>query len=306
MRSALGFVSDRSMPAYVATLVANPAETELSDAAIARVTQGLAGNVETRWLAPGEAVDLIFVGPAAAPELRAAAEELGADLIIQPLETRAKKLLVADMDSTLIGQECIDELAEIAGIGARVAAITERAMRGELEFAAALRERVGLLAGLPIAVIEKLLAERITLNPGARTLAATFRARGGYFAIVSGGFVPFTAAVAAWLGADEHRANRLEIADGRLTGRVLAPIQGADAKLAALRELRARLGLPVSATMAVGDGANDLPMLGEAGLGLAYRAKPKVAAGAHVRVERGDLTALLYAMGVSRAEFAGV
>jgi len=294
------------MPAYVATLVANPAETELSDAAIARVTQGLAGNVETRWLAPGEAVDLIFVGPAAAPELRAAAEELGADLIIQPLETRAKKLLVADMDSTLIGQECIDELAEIAGIGARVAAITERAMRGELEFAAALRERVGLLAGLPIAVIEKLLAERITLNPGARTLAATFRARGGYFAIVSGGFVPFTAAVAAWLGADEHRANRLEIADGRLTGRVLAPIQGADAKLAALRELRARLGLPVSATMAVGDGANDLPMLGEAGLGLAYRAKPKVAAGAHVRVERGDLTALLYAMGVSRAEFAGV
>jgi len=294
------------MPAYVATLVANPAETELSDAAIARVTQGLAGNVETRWLAPGEAVDLIFVGPAAAPELRAAAEELGADLIIQPLETRAKKLLVADMDSTLIGQECIDELAEVAGIGPRVAAITERAMRGELEFAAALRERVGLLAGLPIAVIEKLLAERITLNPGARTLAATFRARGGYFAIVSGGFVPFTAAVAAWLGADEHRANRLEIADGRLTGRVLAPIQGADAKLAALRELRARLGLPVSATMAVGDGANDLPMLGEAGLGLAYRAKPKVAAGAHVRVERGDLTALLYAMGVSRAEFAGV
>ena len=294
------------MPAYVATLVANPAEKELSDAAIARVTQGLAGNVETRWLAPGQAVDLIFVGQAAAPELRAAAEELGADLIIQPLETRAKKLLVADMDSTLIGQECIDELAEIAGIGARVAAITERAMRGELEFAAALRERVGLLAGLPIAVIEKLLAERITLNPGARTLVATFRARGGYFAIVSGGFVPFTAAVAAWLGADEHRANRLEIADGRLTGRVLAPIQGADAKLAALRELRARLGLPVSATMAVGDGANDLPMLGEAGLGLAYRAKPKVAAGAHVRVERGDLTALLYAMGVSRAEFAGV
>ena len=294
------------MPAYVATLVANPAEKELSDAAIARVAQGLAGGVETRWLAPGEAVDLIFVGPAAAPELRAAAEELGADLIIQPLETRAKKLLVADMDSTLIGQECIDELAEVAGIGARVAAITERAMRGELEFAAALRERVGLLAGLPIAVIEKLLAERITLNPGARTLAATFRARGGYFAIVSGGFVPFTAAVAAWLGADEHRANRLEIADGRLTGRVLAPIQGADAKLAALRELRARLGLPVSATMAVGDGANDLPMLGEAGLGLAYRAKPKVAAGAHVRVERGDLTALLYAMGVSRAEFAGV
>ena len=293
------------MPAYVATLVANPAETELSDAAIARVAQGLAGGVETRWLAPGEAVDLIFAGPAEASELRAAAEELGADLIVQPIETRDKKLLVADRDSTLIGQECIDELAEVAGIGARVAAITERAMRGELEFSAALRERVGLLAGLPIAVIEKLLAERITLNAGARTLVATFRARGGYFAIVSGGFVPFTGAVAGWLGADEHRANRLEIADGRLTGRVLPPIQGADAKLGALRELRARLGLPGCATMAVGDGANDLPMLGEAGLGLAYRAKPKVAAAAHARIERGDLTALLFAMGVRREEFVG-
>jgi phosphoserine phosphatase len=293
------------MPAYVATLVADPAETELSDAAIARVAQGLAGDVEARWLAPGEAVELIFAGPAEAPELRAAAEDLRADLIVQPLEGRDKKLLVADMDSTLIGQECIDELAEVAGIGARVASITERAMRGELEFAAALRERVGLLAGLPIRVIEELLAGRITLNAGARTLAATFRARGGYFAIVSGGFVPFTAAVASWLGADEHRANRLEIADGRLTGRVLSPIQGADAKLGALRELRARLGLPLSATMAVGDGANDLPMLGEAGLGLAYRAKPKVAAAAHARVERGDLTALLYVMGVRREEFVG-
>ena len=293
------------MPAYVATLVANPAETELSDAEIGRVAQGLAGDVETRWLAPGEAVDLIFAGPAEAPELRAAAEELGADLIVQPLETRDKKLLVADMDSTLIGQECIDELAEIAGIGARVAAITERAMRGELEFAAALRERVGLLAGLPIAAIEKLLAERITLNAGARTLAATFRARGGYFAIVSGGFVPFTGAVAAWLGADEHRANRLEIADGRLTGRVLPPIQGADAKLGrcanSARGSRCRFPRPWRSATA--------PMICRCsvrpGSGVAYRAKPKVAAAAHARVERGDLTALLYAMGVRRQEFVG-
>ena len=291
------------MPAFVATLVADPANANLSDAAIVRVAQGLHAK-EIRWLASGVAVDLFFEGPPADRfALEAGSDELGADFIVQPVATRDKKLLVADMDSTLIGQECIDELGWVAGIGDRVAAITERAMRGELEFAGALTERVGLLAGLPVAAIQDLLARRITLNRGAKTLAATFRARGGYFAIVSGGFVPFTGAVASWLGADEHRANLLEAADGRLTGRVIAPIQGADAKLQALRELRSRLGLPVTATLAVGDGANDLPMLTEAGLGVAYRAKPKVAAAAHARVERADLTALLYAMGVSREEF---
>jgi len=207
------------------------------------------------------------------------------------------------MDSTLIGQECIDELAHEAGIGERVAAITERAMRGELDFAGALRERVGLLKGLDLGVIDKLIAERITLTPGARPMAATFRARGGYFAIVSGGFTPFTGAVAAWLGADEHRANRLVAEGGRLAGRVEEPIQGADAKLKALRELRARFNLPDCAVVAVGDGANDLPMLGEAGLGVAFRAKPKVAAAAHARVEHGDLTALLFAMGIERENF---
>jgi phosphoserine phosphatase len=287
------------MPAFVATLVADPAD--LTDAAVRRVAQALPAPVEIRWLSPGEAADLVFEGEAPA-DLREAAADM--DMFVQPLATRDKKLLVADMDSTLIGQECIDELAKVAGIGERVAAITERAMRGELDFAGALRERVGLLEGLNVAVIDRLLAERITLNPGARTLAATFRARGGFFAIVSGGFVPFTGAVASWLGADEHRANRLEAEGGRLTGRVAEPIQGADAKLRALRELRARLNLPVSATMAVGDGANDLPMLVEAGLGVAYRAKPKVAAAAHARVEHGDLTALLFAMGIAQADFA--
>ena len=287
------------MPVFVATLVAAPGG--LTDAALRRVAQVLPRPVETRWLSAGEAADLLFEGQAPAELSQAAA---GLDLFLQPQAGRDKKLLIADMDSTLIGQECIDELAIVAGIGERVAGITERAMRGELDFPGALRERVGLLEGLDLAVIDRLLAERIRLNPGAKTLAATFRRRGGYFAIVSGGFVPFTGAVASWLGADEHRANRLEAEGGRLSGRVVEPIQGADAKLRALRELRARLGLPASATMAVGDGANDLPMLAEAGLGVAYRAKPKVAAAAHARVEHGDLTALLFAMGIARADFA--
>jgi phosphoserine phosphatase len=176
-------------------------------------------------------------------------------------------------------------------------------MRGEIPFESALRERVALLADLPIAIIDELLATRITLNPGARVLVATMRAAGGYAAIVSGGFTPFTGAIARRLGADEHRANRLEIAGDRLTGQVLEPILGADAKLVALRELTARLGLARWETMAVGDGANDLPMLVEAGLGLAYRAKPKVAAAAHARVDHSDLTTLLYAQGIARSEF---
>ena len=287
------------MPAYVATLVA----PDLTDAALARAAQVLPARAQTRWLARGEAADLVYEGERA--DVQSLREASGADAFVQRSDERGKKLLIADMDSTLIGQECIDELAREAGIGERVAGITERAMRGELDFAGALRERVGLLAGLDVAVIDRLLAGTITLNPGAKTMAATFRARGGYFAIVSGGFTPFTGRVAQWLGADEHRANTLSIADGRLTGDVVPPIQGADAKLAALRELRQKFGLAAHEVIAVGDGANDLPMLGEAGLGVAYYAKPKVAAAAHARVERGDLTALLFAMGVRREEFLG-
>jgi len=291
------------MPAFVATLVA--AQGRLTDADVARIAQALPAPVVHHWLEPGEAADLLLGDGTtfSSEDLRTAAAESGADVILQPLATRDKKLIVADMDSTLIAQECIDELAEVAGVGQRVAYITERAMRGELDFEGALRERVGLLKGLDTAVIEKLLAERIMLNPGAKTLVATFRARGGYFAIVSGGFVPFTAAVAGWLGADEHRANRFAVAAGRLTGDVEEPIQGADAKLQALRELRDVLHLPASSVMAIGDGANDLPMLREAGLGVAYRAKPKVAATAHARIDYGDFTALLFAMGIARADF---
>jgi phosphoserine phosphatase len=207
------------------------------------------------------------------------------------------------MDSTLIGQECVDELAVIAGIGEQVAAITERAMRGEIAFEPALRERVGLLAGLPASVIDDVLRDRITLNPGARTLARTMHAHGGRVAIVSGGFRQFTAAIAARIGADEDRANTLAIADGKLTGAVMDPVLGQDAKLEALRALAAQSGLDLAQTLAVGDGANDLAMLRAAGLGVAYRAKPKVAEAAAARIDHGDLTALLYAQGYKREEF---
>ena len=288
-------------PAFVATLVSDPQRATLSDAFIAHAAQALPGFVARRWLDKGIAADLYFDG--AHSELAAAAAEADCDVIVQPVATRAKRLLVADMDSTLIGQECIDELADAAGVGAYVAGVTERAMRGELEFESALRERVGLLANLPMRVIDDVLRRRITLTPGAKTLFATFRARGGYAAIVSGGFTPFTGAVASWLGADEHRANNLEIADDRLTGKVIEPILGADAKLAALRDLTERLGLAPHETLGVGDGANDLAMLTQAGLGVAFRAKPKVAAAAHARIDHGDLTARLYAQGIARADF---
>ncbi len=207
------------------------------------------------------------------------------------------------MDSTLIGQECIDELADFAGVGERVAAITERAMRGEVAFAPALRERVALLAGLPETVIEAVLKERIMLNRGARTLVQTMRANDAYVAIVSGGFRQFTGAIRERLGAHEDRANMLMIEGGKLSGRVIEPILGQDAKLSALKEIAAAMGVSLEETLAIGDGANDLPMLQAAGLGVAYRAKPKVAAAADARIERTDLSALLYAQGFARKDF---
>ena len=207
------------------------------------------------------------------------------------------------MDSTLIGQECVDELADFAGVGARVAAITERAMRGEVAFAPALRERVALLAGLPETIIGAVLKDRITLTPGARTLVRTMRSNGAYVAIVSGGFRQFTGAIRERLGADEDRANTLVVDGGKLTGKVIEPILGQEAKLAALKEIAAAMGVSLEDALAVGDGANDLPMVKAAGLGVAYRAKPKVAAGADARVEHTDLTALLYAQGFARTDF---
>jgi phosphoserine phosphatase len=289
----------------VATLIANPLNAPLSEATVDRAAQTLNGVERRRWLDEGVAADLVFTGDLKAK--RAALEGALApepiDIIVQPLAHRRKRLLVADMDSTLIGQECIDELADVVGVGARVAAITERAMRGEVAFAPALRERVALLAGLPETVIGDVLKERITLNPGARTLVQTMRANGAYVAIVSGGFRQFTGAIRERLGADEDRANTFIIEGGKLTGKVIEPILGQDAKLAALKEIAAAMGLTLGDTLAVGDGANDLPMLQAAGLGVAYRAKPKVAAAADARIEHTDLAALLYAQGFTRKDF---
>ena len=291
--------------AIIATLIADPGSVHLSDARIARLAQGVGGFDSWRWLDEGVAADLAFTAPLVAVRAALAAALAGepVDVIVQSAAHREKRLLVADMDSTLIGQECVDELAAYAGVGERVSAITERAMRGEIAFEPALRERVKLLAGLSESVIADVLRDRITINPGARTLVQTMRARGAYIAVVSGGFRQFTRAVSARLGADEDRANILAIEGGKLTGKVIEPILGHDAKLGALKEIAAAKGLAIAETLAVGDGANDLAMLQAAGLGVAYRAKPKVAANADARIDHADLSALLYAQGIERKHF---
>ena len=266
---------------------------------------------EPRWLSPGEASELAFEAPdeATARAIRDVAavrwQEAPIDVCVVPAEGRRKGLLVADMDSTIIQQECIDEMADMLGLKPRIAAITERAMRGELPFEAALTERLALLGGLAEGDLQRVFDERVTLMPGARTLIATMRAAGAFTALVSGGFGFFTSRVAAAVGFDVDRANTLEVVGGRLTGRVVGPILGREAKLAALEHYRAERGLPAAATMAVGDGANDLAMIKAAGLGVAYRAKPVVAAEAHAGISHGDLTALLYLQGYARAEFVG-
>ncbi len=238
-----------------------------------------------------------------ADELRGLLAGRPIDVVVQREACRRKRLFLADMDSTMIGQECIDELADHVGLKAHVAAITERAMRGEIEFEPALRERVALLKGLATSVVDDVIARRIRLTPGGRTLVATMRANGAHTCLVSGGFTLFTNRIAAMIGFSEDRANALVIADGRLAGQVTEPILGSGAKLATLRELRSRLGLKHEDTMAAGDGANDLPMIRDAGLGVAYHGKPIVAQAAHARIDHGDLTALLYAQGYRREEF---
>lgn len=296
---------------FVATLISAPGIQAIDDSVLARARAELPGAGAPAWLAPGEAADLVFVAeePAKAigERVRAALGTTPVDVVVQPAAGRRKGLLIADMDSTMIGQECIDELAAEVGIKAHVSAITERAMRGELAFEPALRERVGLLKGVDADVVDKIIAERITLTPGGRTLIRTMQAHGGYCALVSGGFTVFTSRIAAMIGFDENRANILEtvVEGGRavLAGTVREPILGQDAKRDSLHELAAMRGLPLDATLAVGDGANDLVMIRDAGLGVAFRAKPKVAAEADARIEHADLTALLYAQGYASDAF---
>lgn len=256
-------------------------------------------------MGPG-AIDLLVEGEAVAP-VRAAAEAVVAqwplDVCAQPWDGRKKHLLIADMDSTIIGCECIDELADFAGVKDKVSDITERAMRGELDFEAALRERVAMLKGLPLADLQRAYDERVRLNPGARTLVRTMTANGAKAFLVSGGFTFFTSRVAQAAGFDANRANTLIEADGALAGLVGDPILGREAKLAALREEAATAGLELSATLAVGDGANDLAMIEAAGLGVAYRAKPIVSAQADAKVDHADLTALLFFQGYKADEF---
>ena len=288
----------------IATLLASPARAHLDRATVESLRNAWGGGA-VRWLAPGIAAEFPL---AEAPDNRwqtwEALQTLGIDLVVQPEAGRRKKMLLADMDSTMIGQECIDELADMAGVGPCVAAITARAMNGELDFEGALLERVRLLKGLPESVIGQVLAERITFTPGGRALIATMKAQGGYAALVSGGFTAFTTAVAAHLGFDEHRANTLLAENGRLTGDVARPILGREAKIAALEEISGRLGLAPAEAMAVGDGANDLGMLHLAGAGVALHAKPSVAAQCDIRINHGDLTALLYIQGYAAEDFA--
>lgn len=293
------------------TLICNPADAildeDLRDAAAHALLDAF-GEVRRRTLSEEVAEDFLVAAPAdRAMVMAALAPALGAaalDVIVQPARTRARKLLIADMDSTIIGQECIDELADFAGLKAEISAITERAMRGELDFEAALETRVGMLKGLKESVLEDCFRARVTLNPGAATLVQTMNARGAATVLVSGGFTFFAGRVARLAGFQHFRANELVISGGRLTGEVRRPILGRAAKAAALRQHAKEIGVPLSATLAVGDGANDLDMIAAAGLGVAWRAKPKVAAAADAQINHADLTALLFAQGVKAEAFA--
>ena len=280
---------------FTVTFIANKGGLE---PALVTSVQSAWGGGDAVWLALDEAAEFEVARiPDNRWEVWSDLQGLGVDLVVQPSEGRRKKMLLADMDSTMIQQECIDELADEAGVGERVAAITAAAMNGELDFDGALRERVELLKGLPESVIGDVLDKRITLMPGGPALLATMKAHGAYAALVSGGFTAFTAAIAETLGFDENRANTLIADGGVLTGEVGLPILGKQAKVDALEEITARLGISETDVLAVGDGANDLGMLTRAGTGVALHAKPLVAAECDVRIYHGDLTALLFIQG---------
>ena len=300
------------MSESVLTLIAGPGFAGRWPAILRQAAETLrqagASVAEPDWLAPERAVDLAFatLDPAAAEAtVRAGLEAAGAgkalDLVAQPRSGRRRRLLVADMESTIIENEMLDELAEILRLGPSVADLTRRAMNGEIDFAGALRERVALLKDSPGIVLDQ-ARERIRINPGAAELVATMRAEGAFAALVSGGFRSFTAPVRAALGFDLDVANELLVKDGVLTGAVKEPILDRDAKLATLRRLATERGLTLDQAMSVGDGANDLPMLQAAGLGIAYHAKPAVRSAARHRIDHADLTALLYVQGYREGE----
>ncbi|ENN87690.1 phosphoserine phosphatase protein [Rhizobium freirei PRF 81] len=291
---------------FVATLIANPSNPVLVPAIAEQAAEAVKAS-GLYWLADGIACDIALRDDtdiqAAEASILAVIGNQPIDLVIQQAETRRKKLLIADMDSTMIGQECIDELAAEVGLKEKVADITARAMNGEIAFEPALRERVALLKGLPISVVDDVIAKRITLTPGGPELVATMKAKGYYSALVSGGFTVFTSRVAATLGFDENRANILLDENGALTGQVAEPILGKQAKVDALNEIAEELGISADDALAVGDGANDLGMLQLAGSGVALHAKPTVSAQARMRIDHGDLTALLYIQGYRKTDF---
>ena len=289
---------------FIATLLTNPTHPVLDRVTVESLRDAWGGG-DAVWLDPGVAAEFALPAvPANRWDVWSGLQGIGVDLVIQPAAGRRKRLLIADMDSTMIEQECIDELAAEAGVGAHVAGITARAMNGELDFEDALRERVALLAGLPESVIAEVIRDRITLMPGGAALLATMKAQGAYTALVSGGFTAFTGAIAGVLGFDENRANTLIIKEGTLTGAVADPILGRAAKVQALQEIATGLGITPAEAIAVGDGANDLGMLDLAGTGVALHAKPSVQTECDIRINHGDLTGLLYLQGYSRAEFA--